>query len=211
MRDKKYSIITKTLSVLVGALYMGWIVGYVINPEVALRGAASDLAVHSQPGWYIFLAFHGVLFAIVSVLGLLIWKCSTRSKVVRLILFAYALYGLFTLVSSIISLPCVSSSEVCDMTSRSYLHIITGATAISLLTVSFIFVKHHLLDNLFMRVLQGIIVASWILAIVITQLLLMGYSGMLIAVSQRVFLTGFAVIAVSIPIILCRETALADK
>lgn len=207
----RYSILTKTLSILVGVFYMSWPIGYLTNPAIATSGVVSDLAVRTQPSWYLFLVFHGLLFVVVTILSLILWRSSDRSRAALQILVAYSLYGLFTLVSSIVSLPCVSSSEVCDMTLRSYAHVLTGAAALFLLTVSFQLLMRRFIGSIYYRVLRITLVISWVVAIVNTQLMLMGYSGMFMAVSQRLFLSGFAAIAISIPIIFHKNATLSHK
>lgn len=206
MNDTKNNQKIFVLSALIGVLYLGWFFGYFFNPVVALNGVASDLAVSTQPDWYLYVVFHSVMLVAVLYLCILLWRDVKQYTQAKWALVLYFLFGVFTLVSSVISLPCASSVEPCQLTGRSFVHLGAGIIAVASLSIAFLIVLRMLENKIAKRVFSIVLLLTWLVAISNTYLMLLSFSGPMIAISQRLFLAGFASIAIALPLVLQSAT-----
>lgn len=112
MSSHKYARSALILFVLAGALYNSWILGYILNPQTARNGLASDLTFSGQPYAWLFI-LSDVLVALsllaVSVLVYIVAKPIVRSGTWRVAFGGVLIFGLFTAASAAVPQGCVKA------------------------------------------------------------------------------------------------------
>lgn len=188
-------------------LYLAWIVGYVINPQVAAHGIASELAVRGQPHSRVFLISDIINFGVILIISLMMVRMN-NSLITRRVAFFYTLFGLATLLSTYFSLLCAPSVQQCVMNGetlqRTAVHYSLGIIAGVALFFAALNASKLLDENIRIVFKKTLIIAA---ALGVTSIVfsLMPLNSVVIALFQRIYLLMLAMYIFVIPFIISQR------
>ncbi|MFZ1538512.1 MAG: hypothetical protein WAT23_14145 [Chromatiaceae bacterium] len=148
---------------LAALLYSSWVLGYMINPRVAVFGAASELSATGQPFRELFIVSDVVAAILMFIVGHLLW-IRHNSAYLRMAIAMYVLAGVFIAVAANISLLCSPSLEVCDakaFTDRAMFHNLAGAIASFFIFLNLFFTIQAVTKNISIRLKFQILIIVW--------------------------------------------------
>lgn len=122
--------IAVALSVLAGIAYNSWPLGYLLNPLVGEHGLASELEALHQPYNWLFVLLDILSGLFVTTVAVLLWR-RTASRLYRIVLVNFALFGIFTAISAALPLKCEPSLTVCPSFTHQPLLILHGVASIA--------------------------------------------------------------------------------
>lgn len=151
------------LSSVAALSYSSWILGYVINPSVSLRGSASELAAEGQPLGLVFV-FGDVIAASLIVTLVYVVKHNRLSRLPGASGHFYLLFGVFSALSALFSLTCSPISSECTALVYSYrfgLHYFLGVLATLSLLSSGIISAYRVKEKRF-RLTLLVLIMIWL-------------------------------------------------
>lgn len=185
------------LSFIAAIFYTAWAFGYVLNPSVASGGTVSELSATSQPYRYFFLTTDLLMLITIIATAFLTFLTVNKTWQKVTILF-YVLFGVLTVVTTFVPLSCAQSVESCTASTQSVSHMFAGTFAFVSLLMSLLIVLFYSKIN--RPIYALLIVFSWVsVAVINTLFVLLGNTGTVIALSQRLFLLLTAIFIVLVP------------
>ncbi len=114
--------------------YCSWPLGFILNPALTRTGLASDLEVHGQPFFWLFILLDCICGIATIVVAMDAW--SLRGNVHERIVFGfYALFGVATAIDALVPVNCgskVLASCGADLTGINFDDILTGIAVLAL-------------------------------------------------------------------------------
>ncbi len=123
---------------LAAVLYSSWLVGYFVNPSVALKGTASELAAFGQPWRLLFVGLDIATSIILLFIGIMLITLIKR-RLHKLVAALYMAFACGVFLTAIFSLNCVSVQAVCSHAGhieRMLVHITIGTCGLSALFIA---------------------------------------------------------------------------
>lgn len=181
-------------------MYSTWIIGYILNPRVAISGTVSELSALSQPHRNFFVATDILMITVILALTIVVLGMA-RKTWQRMVILLYILFAALTLVTTFVPLECAQSVENCTTGPQSVGHMFAGTFAFVAMFMSLLVLIFYSRLEKLSYVLFALFV--WItVAVVNTLFVLLGHTGPVIALTQRLFLLLTAVFIFLIPLIL---------
>ena len=185
---------------LAAVLYSSWIVGYLLDFKVAAYGTASELAALGQPHRTVFIITDILMLTAVTAVTVYLLPYAVKKSWSTVTLVLYWLFGLLTVISTFMPLKCAPSVVACSGdASYSLNHLLAGAFAFLSLFMAMLIIAFYAGPRSTPLILATIFI--WIaVALINTSLNMAGLEGIMIALSQRLFLLVNAIFLVVVPV-----------
>lgn len=198
------------LASIAALLYLAWFIGYIVNPQVATRGIASELAVKGQPYAELFLITDTINLVIIGLISVTMIRLKKSAITKRIALF-YMLFGVATLLSTRFSLLCAPSVGQCvaegDVLLRMVTHYSLGVTAGLALFVS-AYETSKLLDTGIRRKFKLILFTALCLGVMSVVFSFISLDPVFLSLFQRIYLLTLAAYIVAIPYMVSKHAAI---
>lgn len=207
MQDKPQNTkLIYALSAFAAICYSSWVLGYFLNIHVAINGTASQLAALYQPYRLLFVLGDALALVMVFAISSILYP-KFKDFALKTALILYAMFGVLSFYSSLVSLNCAPAVQNCTNSSVDYrviAHNLVGLAGLLCLLASLVWVSKW--KGNFGPGIK-IYIFLWFLAGIVSFLVDMYIpSGLAVALSQRVFLCLTAITIYIVPIIIVRKT-----
>ena len=186
-------LLTTCLTVLAGAFYCSWPLAYWLNP-VANRGLASNLEATGQPYNWVFIGLDIVSgLLICGVTWWLLQALKRPNMSLKIALYGFGAFGLFTAVDALLPINCLSVVQRCGPVLHDPWMVIhgafslasIGALTLSILSLWWLLVHDRRAAMILRWLLHGTVLAWFAFGLVTFVLLVLVRSS---ALSQHLFI-----------------------